>query len=234
MEPQLLLSLFAKLVAREGLNQVLEHADAELAHLLTLFGKMKPEVVEILRLDVFVDGDLFYQLFIAVVDEGAQHPQAEIGPARGRIEVPAALANERDREVIPTLGGDHVVVPQQLHIVGDAGPLLAARAVLQLDNLVVDLCAQRLGIYTLHEFQEGAEAGIVSLEEKKKALLQIAEELLTREVLTGAQSLRIVSGLPLEEPVEAAPVASGQPQPTSSETERPPVVPSLGKPLPQE
>ena len=72
------------------------------------------------------------------------------------------------------------------------------------------------------------------LEEKKKALLQIAEELLTREVLTGAQILRIVSGLPLEEPVEAAPVASGQPQPTSSETERPPVVPSLGKPLPQE
>ena len=72
------------------------------------------------------------------------------------------------------------------------------------------------------------------LEEKKKALLQIAEELLTREVLTGAQILRIVSGLPLEEPVEAAPVSSGQPEPTNSETERPPVVPSLGKPLPQE
>ena len=72
------------------------------------------------------------------------------------------------------------------------------------------------------------------LEEKKKALLQIAEELLTREVLTGAQISRIISGLPLEEPVEAAPVASGQPQSTSSETERPPVVPSLGKPLPQE
>ena len=72
------------------------------------------------------------------------------------------------------------------------------------------------------------------LEEKKKALLQIAEELLTREVLTGAQILRIVSGLPLEEPVEAAPVASGQPEPTNSETERPPVVPSLSKPLPQE
>ena len=72
------------------------------------------------------------------------------------------------------------------------------------------------------------------LEEKKKALLQIAEELLTREVLTGAQVSRIISGLPLEEPVEAAPVASAQPEPTSSETERPPVVPSLGKPLPQE
>ena len=70
------------------------------------------------------------------------------------------------------------------------------------------------------------------LEEKKKALLQIAEELLTREVLTGEQVTRIISGLPLAEPVEAAPVTSDQP--TSLETERPPVVPSLGKPLPQE
>ena len=71
------------------------------------------------------------------------------------------------------------------------------------------------------------------LEEKKTALLQIAEELLTREVLTGAQVTRIISGLPLEEPLEAAPVVASD-QPTSSETERPPVVPSLGKPLPQE
>ena len=70
------------------------------------------------------------------------------------------------------------------------------------------------------------------LERRKKALLTIAEELLTREVLTGEQVTRIISGLPLEEPVEAAPVASGQH--TSSETERSPVVPSLGKPLAQE
>jgi cell division protease FtsH len=69
------------------------------------------------------------------------------------------------------------------------------------------------------------------LEEKKKALLQIAQELLTREVLTGAQVMRIVSGLPLEEPAEVAPVAPGEP--ASSETERPPVVPPLGEPLPQ-
>jgi cell division protease FtsH len=67
------------------------------------------------------------------------------------------------------------------------------------------------------------------LEEKKQALLQITEELLTREVLTGAQVERIVSGLPLEEPTEVAPD-----QPTSSETERPPVVPPLDKSLPQE
>ena len=70
------------------------------------------------------------------------------------------------------------------------------------------------------------------LEEKKSALLQIVEELLTLEVLTGDQVTRIVSGLPLEPPVEAAPVAADQP--ASPETERPPVVPPLGKPLPQE
>ena len=70
------------------------------------------------------------------------------------------------------------------------------------------------------------------LEEKKTALLQIAEELLTREVLTGVHVTRIISGLPLEAPVEATPVVSDQP--TSSETERPPVVPSIGKPVPQE
>ena len=70
------------------------------------------------------------------------------------------------------------------------------------------------------------------LEEKKTALMQIAEELLTSEVLTGVQVTRIISGLPLEAPVEATPVVSDQP--TSSETERPPVVPSIGKPVPQE
>ena len=70
------------------------------------------------------------------------------------------------------------------------------------------------------------------LEEKKSELLQIAEELLTREVLTGEQVERIISGLPLAETVEAAAVASDQP--TSPETDRPSVVLSLGKPLPQE
>ena len=71
------------------------------------------------------------------------------------------------------------------------------------------------------------------LKEKKSALLQIAEELLTREVLTGAQVTRLASGLRLTEPVEAAPVESDEP--TSPETELPSVVASLGKPLlPQE
>ena len=79
------------------------------------------------------------------------------------------------------------------------------------------------------------------LEEKKPALLRLAEELLPREVLSGKQVIRIISGLPLEEPVEAAPVvadqaaAPGTTDPSAApETERPPVVPSLNKPLPQD
>jgi cell division protease FtsH len=72
------------------------------------------------------------------------------------------------------------------------------------------------------------------LEEKKSELLQVAEELLTREVLSGKQVTRIVSGLPLDEavPVVAAPVSPDQP--TSPKKEEPSVAPSLGKPLPQE
>jgi len=73
------------------------------------------------------------------------------------------------------------------------------------------------------------------LEKKKSELLKVAEELLSREVLSGKQVTRIVvSGLALEEavPVRAAPVASDQP--TSPETEKPSVAPTLGKPLPQE
>ena len=75
------------------------------------------------------------------------------------------------------------------------------------------------------------------LEEKKSELLQVAEELLTREVLSGDQVRRIVSGLPLEDPVApaepvATPPAAVDPS-SSPEAERPPVVPSLSKPLPQ-
>ena len=70
------------------------------------------------------------------------------------------------------------------------------------------------------------------LEGKKSELLQIAEELLTREVLSGGQVKQIASGQPLE----ALPAASDQldQSTTIPETERPPVVPPLGKPLPQE
>ena len=69
------------------------------------------------------------------------------------------------------------------------------------------------------------------LEGKKSELLQVAEELLTRELLSGDQVRQIVSGQPLE----ALPAASDQLDPsTIPETESPPVVPPLGKPLPQE
>ena len=70
------------------------------------------------------------------------------------------------------------------------------------------------------------------LEEKKAELLQIAEEVLAREGLAGDQVLRIVAGDPLEEPPPAQPVATDHSP--SPEAEPSPVVPSLGKPLPQE
>ena len=79
---------------------------------------------------------------------------------------------------------------------------------------------------------ENYERARLVLNEKKSALLQIAEELLTREVLTGEQVGRVVAGQPIEDPVEPDPIISDQS--TSPETERPPVVPPLGKPLPQE
>ena len=74
------------------------------------------------------------------------------------------------------------------------------------------------------------------LEEKKSELLKIAEELLIREVLSGDEVRRIASGEALEErpeePLVADPVVSDS-DPTS-EAERQPVVPTLGKPLAQE
>ena len=69
------------------------------------------------------------------------------------------------------------------------------------------------------------------LEDKKTELLQIAEELLTREVLSGDQVKQIVSGQPLDAlPVAPEPLDP----PTIPETERPTVVSPLTKPLSQE
>ncbi len=71
------------------------------------------------------------------------------------------------------------------------------------------------------------------LKTRKSELLRIAEELLSREVLSGEQVRRILSGQSLEEPAApAAPFVSDKP--ASPEAARPPVVPPLGKPLPQE
>ena len=75
------------------------------------------------------------------------------------------------------------------------------------------------------------------LTEQESALRQIAQELLTREVLSGAQVRQIVAGEPLADPVEAAPVSADPPPreaEAEAESERPPVVPSLGGPIPQE
>ena len=69
------------------------------------------------------------------------------------------------------------------------------------------------------------------LEGKKTELLQVAEELLTREVLSGDQVKQIVSGQPLDAlPVAPEPLGP----PTIPETERPTVVSPLTKPLQQE
>ena len=70
------------------------------------------------------------------------------------------------------------------------------------------------------------------LTDNQAALRQIAEELLTREVLSGAQVRQIAAGESLAAPVEAPPLEPDEATP--SEAERAPVVPSLGKPLPQE
>ena len=78
---------------------------------------------------------------------------------------------------------------------------------------------------------ENYDRARVILEGKKSELLRIAEELLTREVLSGDQVRQIVAGQPLEAlPVAPEPlVASMLP-----EAERPPVVPPLGTALAQE
>ncbi len=72
------------------------------------------------------------------------------------------------------------------------------------------------------------------LVDNKPVLLKIADELLAREVLDADQVKRLAQGLPLEDlpapAVAAAPV--GEPQ--RRETDRQPMVPSLGKPIAQE
>ena len=65
----------------------------------------------------------------------------------------------------------------------------------------------------------------------------MAEQLLLREVLDGDQVRRIVSDLPIDEPVPTRP---NEPSPPPAEDrirsrdQRPAIVPPLNKPLPQE
>ena len=74
------------------------------------------------------------------------------------------------------------------------------------------------------------------LEKNRSTLVQIAEELLVREVLEGKQVQRIVAGLPLDDPQQTS-GSSGTPPPVDEEAleqSSAPPLPPLNKPLPQE
>lgn len=68
------------------------------------------------------------------------------------------------------------------------------------------------------------------LTENREALLRIADELLAREVLDAEQVQRLAEGLPLDDVADTPPAATPQKEPS----ERPGIVPSLGKTVPQE
>jgi len=77
------------------------------------------------------------------------------------------------------------------------------------------------------------------LSDSKEILVKIADALLAREMLDADQVRRLVAGLPLDEPQQAA--ARTTVSPTNDEDEarprqkeRAPIVPALNKPLPQE
>lgn len=77
------------------------------------------------------------------------------------------------------------------------------------------------------------------LEEHKKELVRIAEELLVREVLDGEQVKRIARGLPLDDPADDSPAGSTSPSDDVSAVDDDsvsvvPPVPSLDKAVPQE
>jgi cell division protease FtsH len=74
------------------------------------------------------------------------------------------------------------------------------------------------------------------LEAEKAPLLRVAEELLVREVLDADQVMRLAKGESLEEAPQpaAAPAPAAEEQARRTPKERPAIVPSLGKPLPQE
>jgi cell division protease FtsH len=75
------------------------------------------------------------------------------------------------------------------------------------------------------------------LKANRARLERMAEELLLREVLDGDQVRRIVSDLPIDEPIPTRP---NEPTPSPAEDrvrprdQRPAIVPPLNKPLPQE
>jgi cell division protease FtsH len=75
------------------------------------------------------------------------------------------------------------------------------------------------------------------LTDKKAVLVKIADELLSREVLDAEQVKRIAAGLPIDEPQPAPArpaVADADDAARTRAKERAPIVPALGKPIPQE
>jgi cell division protease FtsH len=74
------------------------------------------------------------------------------------------------------------------------------------------------------------------LTDKKDTLVQLADALLVREVLDADQVRRLAAGLPLDEPqpVAARVAVIDEDDARPRQKERPPLVPSLNKPLPQE
>ena len=73
----------------------------------------------------------------------------------------------------------------------------------------------------------------------KDTLIKMADALLAREVLDADQVKRLVAGLPLDEPQQAAARTTVSPANDEDEArprqkERAPIVPALNKPLPQE
>jgi len=70
--------------------------------------------------------------------------------------------------------------------------------------------------------------------EQKPVLLRIADELLAREVLDADQVLRLAKGLPIEDPPPSSTSVSDDTPRRESPSERPSMLPSLGKPVTQE
>jgi cell division protease FtsH len=74
------------------------------------------------------------------------------------------------------------------------------------------------------------------LRENKETLVKLADALLAREVLDAEQVRRLVAGLPLDDPRPAAarPAVAEEDEARPRQKERAPIVPAMGKPLPQE
>jgi cell division protease FtsH len=76
----------------------------------------------------------------------------------------------------------------------------------------------------------------VILRENKETLVKIADALLAREVLDAEQVRRLAAGLPLDDPrpATARPAVAEEDEARPRQKERTPIVPAMGKPLPQE